>query len=122
MAIVRLPQTKGEIQAAAAEIVYTARHDRWSTEDTARELGPSRFVQENEVVTDCLIEAWLERSSRMGAMERKALVINIELTLSPWSEDVRKLGPKRVATILSRNRWRGALSASDFLATRCCSF
>ena len=118
MAIVRLPQTQGEIEAAAAEIVYTARHDRWSTDSTTRDLGSSRFVKEDEVVQDNLIEAWLLRSSRIGAMEKKALAINIELTLSPWSEDVRKLGPRRVVTILSRNRWRGARSVRDFVNTR----
>ena len=119
MAIVRLPQTQGEIEAAAAEIIYTARHDRWSTDCTPGVVGSSRLVKEDEVVKDELIEAWLQRASRMGGVERKALVINIELTLSPWSEEIRRLGPRRVVTILSRNRWRGARSADDFLAARC---
>lgn len=119
MAIIRLPQTKGEIEAAAAEIVYTARHDKWSTDCSGKETGPTRLVKEDDIVQDGLIEAWLERSARMGAMERRALAMNIELTLSPWSEDVRKLGPKRVVTILSRRHWRGALSANDFLSARC---
>jgi hypothetical protein len=118
MAIVRLPQTQGEIEAAAAEIIYTARHDRWSTNSTTLQSGSNRMVKEDEVVKDSLIEAWLNRSSKMGAMERKALAINIEITLYPWSEDVRKLGARRVVTIISRNRWRGARSADDFLASR----
>jgi|SRR5579885_1653431 len=117
MAIIRLPQTKGEIEAAAAEIVYTARHDQWSTNTVCGEARQS-LVREHEVVQDQLIESWLLRSARMGAMEKKALVINVELTLAPWSEDIRRLGSKRVVTILARNRWRGALSAKDFLAAR----
>jgi len=119
MAIVRLPQTKGEIEAAAAEIVYTARHDRWSSDFEQKHFGSSRVIKNDQVVTDCVIEAWLDRTSRMGAVEAKALTTNVELTLSPWSEDVRKLGARRVVTIISRHRWRGAASAKDFFASRC---
>ena len=118
MAIVRLPQTKGEIQAAAAEIIYTARHDFWSTESTSNHRGTSRVLKEGQVPTDCVIEGWLERCARLGAMESKALVTNVELSLAPWSEDVKKLGAKRVVTVLSRRHWRGATSAACFLQTR----
>jgi hypothetical protein len=118
MAIIRLPQTQGEIEAAAAEIVYTAQFDRWSTNTTTQELGPARLIKEDEIVQDNLIECWLQRSARLGAMEKKSLVMNIELTLSPWSEEVRKLGPKRVVTILARNHWRGARNAADFQTCR----
>jgi len=118
MAIIRLPQTKGEIEAAAAEIVYTARHDRWGGDFDTKHFGTSRVIKENEVVSDCIIEGWLSRSARLGAIEKKMLATNVELTLAPWSEDVRKLGAKRVVTILARNRWRGAHSAADFFATR----
>lgn len=68
--------------------------------------------------SDPMIESWLERLSMTGAMERKNLINRIELTLMPWSEEVRMLGSRRVATILSQRRWRNAYSAEDFLVTR----
>lgn len=115
MAIIRLPQTKGEIQAAAAEIVYTARHDLWNTDSEGRHSGTSRVMKEEEIATDCVIEGWLKKTSVFGARESKALIHEIELSLQPWSEDVKKLGAKRVALVLSRRRWRGATSAASFL-------
>ena len=113
MAIVRLPQTKGEIEAATAELVYCARHDRWSTEATGKELGPTRLIKEYEVPEEPVIQQWLVKSARLGAMEKARLAATIELTLSPWSEDVRKLGAKRVVTIISRRKWQGALNAAS---------
>ncbi len=115
MAIIRLPQTKGEIQAAAAEIVYVARHDFWSTESTGKHFGASRVIKEDDLSTDCIIESWLQKTAVFGARESKALTHEIELSLMPWSEDVKKLGAKRVVVLLSRRRWRGATSAASFL-------
>jgi hypothetical protein len=117
MAIISLPQTKGEIQAAAAEIVYVARHDLWSGESDGKHYGTSRVIKADQVATDCIIEDWLRRSAKLGAMESKALLMNVELMLLPWSDDAKKLGAKRVVTVLSRRRWRGATSAAAFLAS-----
>ena len=115
MAIIRLPQTKGEIQAAAAEIVYAARHDLWSTDSSGKHFGTSRVIKEDDIVSDCIIEGWLKKTALFGARESKALTHEIELSLQPWSEDVKKLGAKRVVLLLSRRRWRGATSAASFL-------
>lgn len=110
MAIVRLPQTKGEIEAAAAEIVWTARHDFYGTEIGGRDLGPTRLTEPNQLPEDKTIEEWLIHSSRLGAMEKGRLMAIMEQSLVPRSEEIRKLGTRRAVTILCRCRWRGAVS------------
>lgn len=109
MSSIRLPQNRAEIEAAAAELVWTARNDAWSTDFGGSEMGPSRLIRTQDMPTDTKIEQWLEQHSRMGAIEGRRLVDMIELSLLPWSPDVRKLGAKRVVTILGRSRWRGAI-------------
>ena len=88
---------------------WTARNDQWSTDFGGREMGPTRLVRERETPTCHKIEAWLEQNCHMGAMEKGRLIAMIELSLAPWSEDVRRLGAKKMVAILGRSRWRGAV-------------
>ena len=118
MASIRLPQTKGEIEAASAELLFAARHDVWSTNANSAGQRKDAHVKEDEIYRDGQLEGWFTRMSISGAMERRTLANRIEMTLYPYSEDIRKLGAKRVVAILGRQRWRSAQSAADFLAAR----
>lgn len=113
MATVRLPQTRGELLAAAAELIQTARHDLYGYETIGRNLGPTRITKKDDIPVDRTVESWLSAYSKMGAMEKGRLSACIEMTLVPYSEEIRALGAKRTVTILARRRWQGALMPSS---------